>query len=454
MAFLRPVKLRNGWRGKRGEIALKFNDLHRIVKIRIFVMFLFGTAQATTTPFMAIYFAKNFGSALAGVLLTVSIAASLLSGLVGGYYADRIGRRKLMILSELVFLIAYLAMAAGNSPWLNSPGLAFASFMVTNVCWGVYGPADEAMLLDVTEPSQRQYVYGLFYWMFNLTMALGASLGAALFESFRFELFAAGAVVLVITLITTVAWIQETYRPPSEGSERLDSASRVPMLFGIVRSYAGVLKDKTFLTYTLAGMLGMAVEFQLPNYIGIHLESHLREQVMQLFGHPLFHVDGVKMIGLLQTENTVLVVLFAGLATRLAQRSSERTVLFIGVLFNVMGYTLMILTQSPAALALLMLFSTLGEVYSVPVRQAYLGDLAPVHARSSYLAVNGMTFGGSRVLASLGVVVGAYLPVWGMGVLSLTFGFIAVVLYQVIVPHVHTRRLAEQNPQCASSALA
>ena len=146
--------------------------------------------------------------------------------------------------------------------------------------------------------------------------------------------------------------------------------------------------------------------------------------------------------------------ILVGFATRLAQRSSERTVLFVGVLFNVMGYTLMILTQSPAALALLMLFSTLGEVYSVPVRQAYLGDLAPVHARSSYLAVNGMTFGGSRVLASLGVVVGAYLPVWGMGVLSLTFGFIAVALYQVIVPHVHTRRMAEQKPQCASSALA
>ena len=151
----------------------------------------------------------------------------------------------------------------------------------------------------------------------------------------------------------------------------------------------------------------------------------------------------MNILGFLQTENTVLVVLLASIAARVAGRFTDRWVLRIGVLFTTIGYSVMTVTSVSGILFLAMFVATIGEVTSVSLRQAYLGDLAPEHARSSYLAVNSMTFGGSRVLASLGVIVGAYLPVWGMGMLSMLVGLAGLALYQTIVPTVHARRREE-----------
>lgn len=419
-------------------------------------MFAFGTVQAMTFPFMAIYFARSMGETITGVLLTLSVVASMFSSALGGYYADKIGRKRLMVFSEAVFLLAYLVMAFANSPWLNSPMLTFVAFFVTNVCWGVYGPADEAMLLDVTTVENRQLMYAIFYWITNLTMAVGASIGAFLFDSFRFFLFAAMAIVILGTLLTTVFLIEETYIPhpynpypdAQDGGEvRLENGSLRPGRgVNIIHNYIAVLKDGPFVRYVLAGMLVMAVEFQLSNYIGIRLSQTVPKQSLFQFQQFVLHIDGVKLLGFLQTENTVLVVLFAGLAARVASRFSDKKVLTLGILPNVIGYSVMTVTSQPFLLMIAMLFATIGEVTAVPVRQAYLGDLAPSTARSSYVAVNGMTFSASRVLSSLGVMLGAVAPSWMVGLVSLTVGVTGLLLYHSVVsPALARRELPEPS---------
>ena len=425
---------------------VRFRDFHPNVRTRIYVLFAFGTAQATTMPFMAIYFDEHFGEVLTGLLLTVSIVASVISGAIGGYYADRIGRKKLMVFSEGVFLLSYLVMAMANSPWFQSAVVTFITFLVTNICWGVYGPADEAMLMDVTTPETRQMMYSIFYWVGNLTMAVGASLGALFFENYRFILFSAMSVVVLGTLLTTIFRIEETlHKPvlmPSEGSLQTGGAS---IIRGMLRTYGKVLADKVFLRYIVAGMLAMTVETQLTNYIGIHLAKDVARQPLFQLSHWAMEIDGVKMLGFLQTENTVLVVLLATVVARWMARYRDKSVLFFGLVLNTLGYSFMIINSVPWLLIAAMFVATIGEVASVPTRQTYLADIAPVNARSSYIAVSGLTYNGSRVLASLGVMLGATAPSWVMALLSLTAGLVGFAFYQSIVSAVHQRRQSVQS---------
>jgi hypothetical protein len=51
-----------------------------------------------------------------------------------------------------------------------------------------------------------------------------------------------------------------------------------------------------------------------------------------------------------------------------------------------------------------------------------------------------MTFGGARILASLGVIVGAYASPLTMGMISMVLGVASYFLYQSIVSDVHARR--------------
>lgn len=420
---------------------MRFREFHKNVKTRIYVMFAFGTVQAMTFPFMAIYFAKSIGETTTGILLTLSVAASMVSGAIGGYYADKIGRKKLMVLSEAVFLLSYVLMAVANSPWFHSPWLTFIGFFVTNICWGVYGPADEAMLLDVTTANNRELMYAIFYWVNNLTIAVGSSIGAVFFESYRFELFGAMSLVVLASLLATVFLIEETY-VPVHGHGHANEHGHHPSATknGIIHNYVKVLRDTVFVRYVLGGVFVMATEFQLSNYIGIHLAKVIPNQPLLALRNFVLHIDGVKLLGFLQTENTILVVLFAAFATTISRRFPDKRVLAVGLFLQVLGYSVMTVTGSVGLLLVAMLFATIGEVASVPARQAYLGDLAPHHARSSYVAVSGMAFGGSRILASLGVVVGVFTPNWMMGILSMGVGVLGIGLYLSVVNPALARR--------------
>jgi len=148
---------------------MRFKDFHRNVKIRIYVLAVLGIAQSAVYPFMAVYFARHFGEIVTGILFAASILASVVGGAVSGYAADRIGRKKLMVGAEIVFLLSYLLTAAANSPWWESPVATAATFFLINVSWGIYGPADEAMLLDVTSKVPVRVV------LFHVTCFVGVA---------------------------------------------------------------------------------------------------------------------------------------------------------------------------------------------------------------------------------------------------------------------------------------
>lgn len=412
---------------------MQFKDLHPNVKIRIYASFIIGLAHALTFPFMAIYFAGFFGETITGLLLMISVVASIASGFIGGYYGDRMGRKQLMIPMEAIFMGAFMVMALANSPWFQSPVLTFVMFLVTNVCWGVYAPVDEAMLLDVTTAESRKLMYSIFYWMHNLTMAIGTGVGAFFFQDHKMELFAYTAFAVLISLLLTIFKIQETHFP--ERQKAAANPTRFDAPKKIIRNYFHVLKDATFMIYILAGMLFQTLETQLPNYIGIRLAKEVEAQT--LFAIP---IDGVKLFGFLQIENTILVVLLAGITLKVINNFPEHKVLYIGLFMYTFGYSVITYSSTPLILFGAMLIATIGEVMKVPVWQSYLGDIAPTDGRSSYLAVHGMAFAGSRVLASLLVMLGTILTSWQMGVLAFIMGAVAILLFRIIMADLYRRR--------------
>lgn len=108
-----------------------------------------------------------------------------------------------------------------------------------------HGNADEAKLLDLTTREQRPDVCGMFYWLHNLKLAIGASFGAFLFEDHRFLLFTITGGALLIALVTTILWIQETYRPATAHQNDSHGGDKLT----IVRVYRTVFTDHTFMTY-------------------------------------------------------------------------------------------------------------------------------------------------------------------------------------------------------------
>ena len=94
-------------------------ELHPNVKIRISVNFFSGTANFMVVPFLAIYFSQKIGATITEILFVTVILSGIAGGVLGGFYGDRIGRKKIMLLGDFITVMAFSLIALVN----NSFGL-------------------------------------------------------------------------------------------------------------------------------------------------------------------------------------------------------------------------------------------------------------------------------------------------------------------------------------------
>ncbi|QDP41014.1 MDR family MFS transporter [Radiobacillus deserti] len=408
---------------------MRFRDFHKNIKIRIAESFISGMVGSMVFPFMAIYLANHFGAKITGLLLLINVFVGIGINFIGGYFADQFGRKKVMLTAEVLRLFAFFVMMVSNSPWFESPILTFMMMTLNSICWGLAGPANQAMLIDVSTPEQRKLMYSITYWANNLSLAIGGIAGAFMFQHYLFQLFLALTVISTGVVILVAFFIEESYAPLQV---KLRPTEHVTKLFS---NYRKVLQDRLFVWFVLASILILSMEFQLTNYVGIRLSAEMPIQTF-LF----WDIDGVKMMGFLRSENTILVAVLALFVSSIVSRFRDRYVLVWSCFTFTIGYGFIAYSNHVWVLTIMMVLLTVGEVFRVPVEQGYMAAIPPDDARSSYMAFNGLKYNLSMLIASVTVTLGSFLPsiVMAIGITSL--GLIGTIIYFVISPGLDKRK--------------
>lgn len=400
-----------------------FRNLHNSIKIRMYLQFATNLASTMIIPFIAIYFSQLVGATITGILIILVICSGIIGGLIGGYWSDQIGRRKLLILSELGIGISFLAIAFANSPWAVLPYVSFGLFMVNMFCNGVYMPVSYAMIYDLVKKDERKFVFTAIYWVANLSSALGSITGAFLFEDYLFYLFIFVAVITLLSSLITYLYIGETF-------VKKEIPDKTEVQSSIWSNYCRVLSDRVFIVFLIGTLLVLSLESHLTNYIAVHLEKTMNETT-SLFG--LITVDGLNMVGVLHAENTLLVVLTVGFVAWLVKKTSDYRRLTIGMGIYACSYALLSYTSSPWVLIGLMVFISLGELMYIPVRQSLLADLADESYRSSYLALNSFIGQGTMIVAGAAITIGGNVPAIVMSGSFLVLGLVGVFLMSYVM---------------------
>lgn len=415
---------------------MKLRDIHPNIKLRLVMQFLGGLISMAVIPFLAIYFTQNIGATKTAIILIIIVISGVLGGFIGGHISDKIGRKKIMIYSEIGLLLSYLFIALCNSPWFNLPYTSAAFFIINMFCGGMFQPATQAMMIDVTNSESRKLVFTISYWLGNLSTAIGGIVGAFLFKNYLFELFIGISLVSLLSVFMTVFFITETYSPePSPKSSHHKKKSSSVEMF---QTYSTVLKDKLFMFYILGAILIFTLEQSLSNYIGIRLEKDVPQHSASLFGID-FMVDGTKMLGFLRTENTILVVLLSSAVLFLLKKCSDRWTLVTGMLIFSICFSTFASSNSVLILFIAMFIGTIGELMFVPIKQAMIGELAPSNARSTYMAFNSLTTYGAMIIASLLIIVGQWIPPIYMSGLLLILGLTGTFLYYIITKTLYAK---------------
>ncbi|MBB6672165.1 MFS transporter [Cohnella nanjingensis] len=433
-----------------------FMSFHPNVKLRIVLSFFINVLGNMVTPFMAVYLAKSVGTTMAGVAAMASIVIGVVCAAYGGYLADRIGRKRLILLSEAMNVAAFGVMALFNSPWLHSGVVTMIMTMLISASW-IGKPAVEAMLIDVSTTETRKAIYRINYWSNNLAISIAGIIGAYLFSAYLFELLLGAGLISLIAFGIIGLFLTETMPAAAEGSsaavqpvvegarpvarERVarptDQAPRVSFF----QRYKEVFGDRRFMLFVLAGILTVSVEMNLTGYIGIRLEQEMHH-ALWLPGQP-WTIDGLSMLGLLRTENTIAVVVLSLFVGRWLRGKSDHRTMMAAMAFNIVGYVYIVVGNLPSLLVVAMMIATIGELVYVPLRQALMVQLVPDHARSSYMAVNSMTNRISQLVSGLNVVIGGFLSAGAMAAFILATGMIGWAILASILPGIRRQEAAE-----------
>ncbi|SDK48310.1 MDR family MFS transporter [Sediminibacillus albus] len=402
-----------------------FKTLHPNIRVRIYTSFLSRVIGSMIFPFMAIYFTDRINATAAGILLLINVVVQFLAGLYGGYLADLLGRKRLMVTGEMMKLAAFTGLIAVNSPWLVSPISTFLMMLVISIASGFINPAAEAMLIDVSTKATRAFMYSVNYWAVNLSMMLGLIVGGWLFKTHFFELLIGLATMSILTLWMTSALITETFQPTGRTSKK--DYGLLPLL----KNYQTVISDIPFVLFTIGGIAILSLEFQRNNFIAVRLEQDIIPAAFTFVGDYSMVIDGVRLLSLLTVVNTIIIVLFTAFVSKLIKNRREQPIMYAGFILFGLGYAFMAFSNHIGGLFIAVVVLSIGELMYVPTRQSILADIVDDTKRGAYMAFNGFVFQVGKMIGALGIIIGEAVGGVYMAMLYVVFVLFGIAFSRV-----------------------
>ncbi|KQL32436.1 MULTISPECIES: MFS transporter [Bacillaceae] len=381
---------------------MRIRDWDRALKVRLFGEFFSNLSFWMVFPFLAIYFADEFGTSMAGILLVVSQVFSVGANLIGGYCADRFGRRTMIFLSATVEGIAFILFAFANSPWMDSPIVSFIAFTIAGMAGSFYHPASQAIVADVVPEQARSSVFSVFYTSINISVVIGPIVGAVLFFQYRFALLLVAGIIFILVGIAIRFLTEETL--PAEVREQLKDSgnnSWIQVVVNQIKAYGLIVKDKVFFLFVVAGILLAQTYMQLDMLIPVYMKDAIDVQVLgNLFGRE-WTVTGEGSFGILLSENGLLVVLFTVFVTKWMTKYPEKSVFFLSSIMYAVAMLIFPLTANFWVFLFAMAVFTLGELMTVGLQESFVSKLAPEDMRGQYFAAASLRYTIGRTIAPL-----------------------------------------------------
>lgn len=338
-------------------------------------MLLVGTlvnrAGAFVQPFLVLYLtlARGFPAAQAGVMVAVTGFGGLFSQLLGGWSADRLGRRRTLAGGLFLAGAALAALGAARGTWQ----IALCAFLA-GLFGDTYRPAAQALIADVLPPERRPLAFGLMFWALNLGFSIAALTAGVLAQHGWWLLFAIDATTCAAYGVVVLVGIR--HDPPRVRHSGVGPAP----------GFASALRDATFML-----MVGLTV-----------LQAVAYFQAFLVLPLAVVHVGlSTAAYGAVAATNGIVIIALQPFVTRRTSHLDANRTLAASLLLCGVGFWSMRFATTLVAFVVCTVVWTLGEIGQAGLLPSIVSDLADPAARGRYLGVFGSAFGLAAFLAPL-----------------------------------------------------
>lgn len=332
--------------------------IHPQVWVLLVGRFLSQWGSGFTLFYGPIVFVHRVG--LSATAVGLGLGATALSGIAGriagGWGSDRLGRKPVLLLAAATAALGCGVLAVAGD---------FASFTLGNLILGLgvglYWPANEAAVADVTTPAQRQEAYALTRLADAVGLGLGVALGGFLVEDFYRWLFVIDGVTFALFGVLVGWGFREPLRKTSLSLEHLGEVLRQD---GALRWYA--LLNVGF-TFFLA---------QTNSALPLYLKTVAGAQRLSNWEIATFFTVFVLVTAVVQLP-----------VARLARPLGlVGTLQFSALLWAVGFATIGLRVWAGVGLSVL----AVATAAYLPTASTWVAAWAPAHLRGTYLAVNSL----------------------------------------------------------------
>ncbi|HET6741625.1 MAG TPA: MFS transporter [Kribbella sp.] len=321
-------------------------------------------------PFLVLYLThdRHLSAGTAGAVAAAVGAGTVTAQLVGGFLADRIGRRLTMLICFFGTAAALILLGSARDM-----ALIWVCAFLVGLLGDLFRPAVQATVADLLQPTERVRAYGLLFWAINLGFSV-STVSAGVLASIGYGLlFWLNAGTSVIAGAVIWAMVPES-RPV------LDETTPPRPVLGVA------LRDRVFLLMILLQV----------GYATIYMQGYSTLPLAM-------SEDGLssRTYGLVIALNGVVIVLVQPFLGRWMVKLDRPKLLAASMLVVGLGFGVGAVVHNWWGYALSVVVWTLGEIGFAAVIGAVFADLAPVDLRGRYMGLSGMAFGVGTVVGPL-----------------------------------------------------
>ena len=345
-----------------------------------------------TLFYAPIFFVNSVG--LSSTLVGVALGSGSVSGVVGrflggqGVDSPKWGRRKILLASAATSVLADVVLSLTS----NFPTLVIGNLLM-GFGVGMYWPATEAAIIDLTTPSQRNEAFAITRLADSLGLSLGVVLGGALIANsgnYR-TLFIIDGISFAIFFAIIYFAIAETYQFKSQPTTNR------------YNGWSIAFRDRAFMVFVAVNILFTVYLSQVQTTMPLYLKNFVRLGSATV---------SEQTISSLFTWHIVFAAVCQLPVAWFLNRFSRITALSFSLLIWGVAFILVWMTGTTSDNTLIIAIAALGAmslgmVSYTPVASGFVADLAPESLRGVYLSINSQCW-------AIGYFIGPPLGGWAL----------------------------------------
>ena len=339
-------------------------------------IFVYLIGVEMTYPYETLYLNQELGVSMTtlGVIIGVTLLATLPLQVAGGAMCDKVGRRPVLVVAILGSMTLYIGLGLTRDLTAIVVLIAFEAAFG----WAQFITASNAVIADVTTAKQRTEAFSVSRVALNGGIAVGPLIALpllALDPSYRLNFFASGIVCAVFLLIVILR-LRET-RPETVEAVSVTAA---------FRGYGAVLRDRHMLVFCIIALLPLYAFGQIWATMPVMLAD--------------LHGVTAQRWSVAMVVYGISIVVLQYPVIRVLRDADHMLLMALACVAMGTGVGVAAFVPWPATLACIVSIAV-GIVLLLPIAATVVSRLAPVDLRGRYMGMWTIVYMGGYALGPL-----------------------------------------------------